>query len=166
MDFILNNLPIIICVVVGIILLIVEAFMPGFGIPGVSGIVLLIAAVYMTWTDYGSLAGLGVTVAILALAGISVSLALKSASSGRLSRSSLILQGTSSKEEGYKASDNKEMLMGNQGITQTVLRPSGIADLNGQRLNVVSRGEFIDKNVAIQVVEVEGARIVVEKIEA
>lgn len=165
MDFILNNLPIIISVVVGIVLLVVEAFMPGFGLPGVSGIILLIVAVYMTWTDYGAIAGLGATVAILALTGLSVSLSLKSASSGKLSRSSLVLHGSSSKEEGYAASENKENLLGCCGTTQTVLRPSGIALFNGQRVDVISRGEYIDKNVSVQAVEVEGSRIVVEKVE-
>lgn len=165
MDFILNNLPIIISVVVGIVLLVVEAFMPGFGLPGISGIILLIVAVYMTWIDYGAIAGLGATVAILALTGLSVSLSLRSASSGKLSRSSLVLHGSSSKEEGYAASENKENLLGCHGTTQTVLRPSGIAIFNGQRVDVISRGEYIDKNVLVQAVEVEGSRIVVKKIE-
>ena len=49
MDFILNNLPILICAVVGIALIIVEMFMPGFGIPGVAGIILLIGASALTW---------------------------------------------------------------------------------------------------------------------
>ena len=40
-------IPIIICVLAGVILLIVEAFMPGFGVPGISGIILLLAGVAM-----------------------------------------------------------------------------------------------------------------------
>lgn len=164
MDFILTNLPIIICVVVGVILIVIEAFMPGFGIPGISGIILLAAGIYMTWNDYGSLAGLGMTVAVIALVGLAVTMSLRSASTGKLSKTSLVLKGSSTKEEGYEASENKEMLVGSTGTAQTVLRPSGIADFHGQRINVVSRGEFIDKGANVQVIEVEGARIVVERI--
>ena len=60
-------IPIIICVLAGVILLIVEAFMPGFGVPGISGIILLLAGVAMTWYEYGAMVGLGTTVAVLAL---------------------------------------------------------------------------------------------------
>ena len=63
-------IPIIICVLAGVILLIVEAFMPGFGVPGISGIILLLAGVAMTWYEYGAMVGLGTTVAVLALVGV------------------------------------------------------------------------------------------------
>ena len=165
LDFILNNLPIVICVVVGIVLLVIEIFMPGFGIPGISGTILLVVAIYLTWKDYGTLAGLGATVAVIALAGIMISVSLKSASTGRISRSSLILKGSSSKEEGYQSSENKEGLLGKSGIALTVLRPSGIAEFAGERINIVSRGEFIDKGAHVKIIEVEGARVVVERIE-
>ena len=87
-------IPIIICVLAGVILLIVEAFMPGFGVPGISGIILLLAGVAMTWYEYGAMVGLGTTVAVLALVGVAISVSLKSASSGRLSKSDLILNDT------------------------------------------------------------------------
>ena len=67
-------IPIIIWVLAGVILLIVEAFMPGFGVPGISGIILLLAGVAMTWYEYGAMVGLGTTVAVLALVGVALSL--------------------------------------------------------------------------------------------
>ena len=45
LELIAANLPIIICFVIGIGLLILEAFMPGFGLPGITGCVLEIAAI-------------------------------------------------------------------------------------------------------------------------
>ena len=164
MDFILQNLPMLIALIVGIVLLVVEALMPGFGLPGVSGVALLGVAIYLTWSNYGSLAGIGATLAVLALAGICVTLTLRSASSGRLSRTALVLKGTSSKEEGYAASEDLSKYMGMEGVALTVLRPSGIASFGGQRVNVVSRGEFIEKQAAVRVVETEGARVVVQKV--
>jgi membrane-bound ClpP family serine protease len=78
-DFIVNNLPIIICAILGITLLVVEIFMPGFGIPGISGIVLLAASVVFTWMQYGEVAGLGVAVIVLAVCGLAITLSLRSA---------------------------------------------------------------------------------------
>jgi len=52
-------------------------------------------------------------------------------------------------------------LVGKHGTTQSPLRPSGIALIDGKRVDVVSEGEFIDRDTAIEVTHTEGARIVV-----
>lgn len=166
MDFILQNLPIIICAVVGILLLVVEFFMPGFGLPGIAGIMLLLASVVFTWMEHGAYAGLGATIAVLALGGIVVTVSLKSATSGKLSRSSLILKGNLSPEEGYQSSDSLEHYLGLTGEAETVLRPAGIALIGEERVNVVSRGEFINKGDRVIVEKIEGARVVVRRLEA
>ena len=41
-EILLENLPILICFVLGMGLLVVEVFMPGFGLPGIAGIILAI----------------------------------------------------------------------------------------------------------------------------
>lgn len=166
MDFILQNLPIIICAVIGILLLVVELFMPGFGLPGIAGLVMLLASVIFTWIEHGAYAGLGATVAVLALSGIAVSVSLKSASSGKLSRSPLILKDSLSPELGYQATENLDRFLGQIGETETVLRPAGIAIIGDERVNVVSRGEFINKGDKVIVENVEGVRVVVRKAEA
>ena len=68
-DFILTNLPLILCLLVGVGLLVLEVFIPGFGICGISGLVLLAVGILMTWLHYGVAAGLGVTLIALALFG-------------------------------------------------------------------------------------------------
>ena len=49
LNVILSNLPTVLCLVVGIGLLILEVFLPGFGLPGISGVVLMIASVALVW---------------------------------------------------------------------------------------------------------------------
>ncbi|MDI9520940.1 MAG: NfeD family protein [Bacillota bacterium] len=164
MDFLAENLAIIICIVFGVGLLVIEMFMPGFGIPGISGIALLLAGVYFNWTKYGALAGLGVAVAELVIGGAAIALSLRSASKGKLSKSPLVLKGGQSQDEGFSASEDFGAYLGQTGITQTVLRPAGIAEFGDARLNVVSAGEFIGKGAAVVVKEVEGARILVEEV--
>jgi membrane-bound serine protease (ClpP class) len=51
-----------------------------------------------------------------------------------------------------------------KGITLSQLRPSGIAQFGRERVNVVSRGEFIDENKEIIVESIEGNNIVVKEI--
>ena len=161
LEFLLTNLPILICVVAGLALLIVEAFMPGFGVPGVSGIILLLISAALLWVKAGPLAALGLVVVIVALIAILLSIALKSASSGRLSKSPIILSDSERSEAGYISNTDMSVFVGREGTTRTVLRPSGIADFDGVRLNVVSDGSFIKQGARVRIERVEGSRIVV-----
>ena len=160
LEFLLTNLPILICVVAGLALLIVEAFMPGFGVPGVSGIILLLISAALLWVKAGPLAALGLVVVIVALIAILLSIALKSASSGRLSKSPIILSDSERSEDGYISNNDMSVFVGREGTTRTV-RPSGIADFDGVRLNVVSDGSFIKQGARVRIERVEGSRIVV-----
>ena len=154
-------IPIIICVLAGVILLIVEAFMPGFGVPGISGIILLLAGVAMTWYEYGAMVGLGTTVAVLALVGVAISVSLKSASSGRLSKSDLILNDTET-----PPSENADMQLreGKEGVVKNTLRPVGTAEFDCGKLHVTSDGEYVSEGQKVRIVRVEGTQIFVNKI--
>ena len=161
LEFILANLPIIICFLVGIGLLVTEVFLPGFGLPGISGIILEFVTIFLTWQSHGPIAALGMTIVILAVIAITISIALKSAARGRLSKSSIILNHEESISQGYSATADMDVFLGKEGITTTVLRPAGIAEFDGVRLNVVSEGEFIGARTKVRIEQVEGARILV-----
>ena len=154
-------IPIIICVLAGGILLIVEAFMPGFGVPGISGIILLLAGVAMTWYEYGAMVGLGTTVAVLALVGVAISVSLKSASSGRLSKSDLILNDT---ETPPSENADMQLLVGKEGVVKNTLRPVGTAEFDCGKLHVTSDGEYVSEGQKVRIVRVEGTQIFVNKI--
>ena len=53
-----------------------------------------------------------------------------------------------------------------EGISVTDLRTAGMAEINSQRLDVVTDGEYVDVNTPIIVTQVTGNRIVVEKIKS
>ena len=158
-DFILTNLPLILCLLVGVGLLVLEVFIPGFGICGISGLVLLAVGILMTWLHYGVAAGLGVTLIALALAGICISVSVRSASHGKVAKSALILNEVIAPEE----NEEIEALLHREGITMTVLNPAGIAEFDGVRLNVVSEARYMEKGTKVQVIHVEGNRIVVRE---
>lgn len=166
LDFIAVNMPILICFFVGVGLLVLEAFMPGFGVAGVSGIVVETVAVALTWINHGPVAALGMLLIILSVIAIAISMSLRSATNGRLSRSKLILRETESNEAGYRSTEDMEVFMGREGQATTVLRPTGIAEFDGVRLNVVSEGEFIPSGTAVRIVRIEGSRILVRPVSA
>ena len=164
LEFIAANLPILICFLIGIGLMVLEAFMPGFGLPGISGIILEVVAVALTWMNHGPVAALGMTLIILSILAIAISMSLRSAANGKLSRSKLVLTDTESNEAGYRSTEDLEVFLGKEGVTTTVLRPTGMAEFDGVRLNVVSEGEFIQSGTQVQIVRVEGSRILVRTI--
>jgi len=164
LDIILQNLPILVCFILGLGLLTVEVFLPGFGLPGISGIVFEAVSIVLTYIRYGGLAALGMTLITLAVVAIVVSLALRSVNKGKLSKSSVILTDTESTEEGYVATRDMDVFLGKEGVSTTVLRPTGMAEFDGVKLNVITDGEYIAKDVPVRVDHVEGARVVVRRI--
>lgn len=104
------------------------------------------------------------TLIILAVVGIVISLALRSVNKGRLSKSPIILNDEESAAEGYVATRDMEVFLGKEGVTTTVLRPAGMAEFDGVKLNVVADGEYIPKDARVRVDHVEGARVVVRKL--
>lgn len=166
LEWVAVNLPLIVCFVVGIVLLVLEAFVPGFGLPGISGIVLEVITIVLAWVNHGPVAALGVTIIVLSLIAIAISVSLRSATNGRLSRSKLILKEKESNEAGYRSSEDMNVFLGKEGETTTVLRPTGMAEFDGVKLNVVSDGEFVPEGTKVRIALVEGNRIVVRSIRA
>ena len=161
MDASTGTLIMILCYVFGTGLIMMEAFMPGFGIAGISGIILEIAAVILTNTYYGLTWSLIATFALLLIIGAAVFLSYRSAMKGRLSKSPLILKDT---EESAAPSPDIQKWVDQEGVTVTALRPAGFIEISGTRLNASTSGEFLAKGTAVRVTGTEGNHLVIRKI--
>jgi len=156
------SLPVILCLLAGIVLLVIEMFMPGFGVVGGLGILCLIGSVILRADSVA--AAMWMVVMVLVIVGILLLIFLRSATKGALSKSDIILKDRLEKDQGYMSTEDMEFFIGHQGVTLTVLRPAGMADFDGVKLDVVSDGEFIPELSDVEVVRVEGRRILVKKI--
>src|SRR5690606_13707772 len=87
-------------------------------------------------------------------------LALRALPNTRLGQH-LILSGPKPEEVAGAAPEDLRALVGQEGVTESVLRPSGIARIAGRRVDVVSRGEMIEPGTPFRVLFVEGSRVVV-----
>ena len=92
MDPVTGNIVLVLCFIVGSGLVILEAFMPGFGVAGVFGIILEIVAIVFAWQFHGTLFALLGTLAVVELVAVAVILSYRSAMKGKISRSALILR--------------------------------------------------------------------------
>lgn len=66
---------------------------------------------------------------------------------------------------GYVATSDFTGYLGQRGVAVTLLRPSGSADIDGMRLNVVTEGAFLPAGTPVEVVKVQGNRIVVREVQ-
>ena len=66
-------------------------------------------------------------------------------------------------EDGTAVDRRDEGLTGKNGIVEAPLRPAGIARIGDRRVDVVSRGELIERGESVIVVEVSGNRVVVAR---
>lgn len=147
--------------VLGFVFVIIEMFAPGFGFPGILGAILLVVGVVLTANSLFEVFVL--IIIILAVLGFAITIILRSARSGKLSKT-VVLSTSMTKEEGYIGTEDLNYFLGKEGVALTTLRPAGTVDFNGVRLDVVTEGTFLPKGTEIEVVKVEGRKIVVHKL--
>ena len=84
---------------------------------------------------------------------------------GTITLKYLVLRTELGSDKGYNsaAKEDYSEYLGQTGVALTVLRPAGTAMIENKRLDVVSVGDFIEVDVPIQVINVEGSKVMVEK---
>lgn len=152
----------IILFLLGLLLLIIELFVPSFGILGILGIGSVISGIVMASYDtaYG-FKSLGIALIVTVI----VSFLVIKYLGHRGIWNKFILRDQQKNEEGYVAQTDWSNLLGVEGKTVTKLRPSGTAEFDGQLVDVISEGNFLDQGKKVRVVKVEGTRVVVRQVD-
>ena len=150
----------IVLFIAGFILLAVEIVMPGFSVPGISGIICLIVGVFLAADSFRE--GIIITLIVLALLGIMFAILLSLLASGKL-KSPLILEEEQKGTEGYISSNDLKYLLGKEGVAATDLRPSGTGDFEGVVLDILSEGRYIEKGTPLVIAKVEGSKLIVRE---
>jgi membrane-bound serine protease (ClpP class) len=152
----------------GLILLAVEAFvLPGFGIAGVIGLLALGSSLFMAMLPaHATAADVGTAAAVLSVAGIVVvligwALLRHLPRSGRFVRSGLMLSESTARETGYSSASVRPELVGASGIAVTDLRPSGVARVGEERLDVEAESSWISAGTPVRVIRSDGYRHIV-----
>jgi membrane-bound serine protease (ClpP class) len=167
----------VLLLLIGVALLFVEIFLiPGFGITGITGLTCILASLMLAmiqhypgqpWYQPASINPQQVQDMILNLGGGLLLTFVSGVLLGRYLPAThtfqrLMLTKAVSADQGYQASAPTDELRGLTGTAETPLRPAGIGLFGDRRLNVIARGEFIDKGDAIVIAETHGNRIVVD----
>ena len=151
-------LPIILQLV-GVVVIIAEIILPSGGILSIAALGVFGYSLFIVFNEISMIIGFSFVAADLILIPVLVIVGLK-----LLARSPVTLRKTLSRKEGVSSQSSElESYVGRQGSALTDLRPAGIAVINGKRVDVVTRGEYLEKDSAIIVTAVTGNQIIVRK---
>jgi len=159
--------------IAGVSLLVVEVFViPGFGIAGIGGILLIIASLFLAlvggdpFLDFEdiSMAIIQLSVSLL-LALILIFLLARFLPKSSIFKK-FILSVEEKTSEGFTSREITSELLGAKGIALTTLRPAGTAEINGKRVDVVTDSEYIENGKNIEVIKVEGMKVLVREIKS
>ena len=149
-------------VAMGLLLLALEVFIPG-GILGIFGAIALMIAVVIGFAVFGPQGGLLMALGLLIFTVVFFALWLKLFPRTRIGKTLTLSQdGKDFKTD----SDAPSPLLGRTGVAATNLQLSGIVEIDGKRVDVVSESGFITAGAAVKVVAVHGHRVVVREVAA
>ena len=146
---------IIIIAMLGLLLLFVEILMPGFGLFGILGSISLLGSLVAAFKIYGFMVFLVMLVVAVAVFFAMIAFA---AFCGLYNK--VVLRD----RQEAKGFDETPLqgLLGKVGVTHTELKPFGVAEIDGKVVDVCSTGDFIDRDVRVQVVQITGKTVTVK----
>jgi len=149
-----------ICLIAGLILIGAEVFAPG-GILGAMGALLLLIAIVDGFIAFPS-AGPYIALSIIFFVGLTFYLWIKIFPNTKMGKRMTVNNDLGT----FKATEEGlDELIGQEGIADANLRPAGFATIADRRIDVVTQGEMVEKGARIQVIEVEGNRVVVSQVD-
>ncbi|MCK4662156.1 MAG: nodulation protein NfeD [Bacteroidales bacterium] len=167
----------IVIFVLGIILVGIEIFaFPGFGVAGISGIILIVTGLTMSMIDnivfefetnyfeiiFRSLFVVVLSMFISIILSLYLSKVLLTASASPLRF--VVLRATQKTENGFIGIEQKiQTLVGKKGIASTILRPSGKIEIDDEIYDAKSEIGYIEKGEKIKVVRHEASQLYVIK---
>ncbi len=152
----------IILFIIGIVLIVLEFFLPG-GIAGALGAVAVIVSIILAGGNPMYMAYSVLIAIVVAVSGMVIIMKFFGRKLHLLNK--MVLMDSTDTESGYVSNINRVELLGKKAIAITPLRPSGTIDMEGERIDVVSQGSYIDRGKHVIIVKVEGSRIVVREFE-
>ncbi len=155
---------------VGLLLLLIEMIViPGFGLAGIGGIILVVFGLYRlllpdipVGEEVANMAMFGLTIGVIGGL-IGLVLLLKLMTKTKFWKK-LATPDVQDHERGYDTSLGLENMVGQEGVADSDLHPSGWVTIGNKRIFVVSEGTFIEDGEKVKIIIVDGNRVVVRKI--
>ena len=149
----------IILIIAGFILVGIEMAVPGFGAPGISGIVCLVGGVVLTAEDIEH--GLTITLVVVVILAVMMTVAMVLF---KRVKSPVILDTEVRSTEAYISVSDLEYLVGKEGTAVTDLRPAGKCSIEGVEFDVRTEGRYIMRGDRVQISRIHENMIMVKEV--
>ncbi|MCR5104278.1 MAG: serine protease [Eubacterium sp.] len=145
---------------IGIFLIGVEFYMPGFGIPGISGIICTLAGIFLTGRNMPERIIVGVIAIVVVAVMLVISIVIFNS---KKIKSPIKLETDLQGKNLFIEEKDMEYLIGKKGIAMTDLKPSGKGEFDGVKLDIISSNYYIKKGSALVISAIKNNRIIVEE---
>ena len=147
--------------IIGIILLLLEFFIPG----GILGGIGLIAVVWGILIAGESVTQMGIYLLVAIVIAIAAGFLLSKVFRKRIQIfNKIVLKDSTSSEKGYISNKSRLELIGVTGVAHTSLRPAGTILVGDERIDAVTEGGYVEKGAKVKIIKAEGSRIIVREI--
>lgn len=154
--------------ILGVVLLLIELFViPGFGIAGIGGIVLMLGSVFFVFRNAYKLETAVFTLSLSIILAFALAIALYNILPKTRTWNHLVLDVAMDTGSGFHSAPREDFqaYVGKTGVALTPLRPAGTVRIDDKRLDVVTAGDFIVRETPVKIISVEGSKIFVEAID-
>ena len=145
--------------IIGILLIGVEFYMPGFGLPGISGTVFTVVGIFLAGKTTTERVIAGVVAIVLIAVMLVISILVFNS---QKIKSPIKLDTDLPGKNVFIDEEDMEFLIGRTGTAVTDLRPSGKGEFEGVKLDIESSNDFIKKGSALVITEIKNHRIIVK----
>jgi len=145
-------------------LLIAEVFVPSGGIISIFALSCLVGGLVIFFRHSATVGWVGVIIAVVMIPTVIIT-AYKIFPRTRFGKS--VILSPPERQKGDAVPDTSEIkeLLGAEGVVLTPLRPVGMCDFSGQRVECVAEGGYVDKDKKVKVINVESTQVTVRVIE-
>ena len=146
--------------IAGFVLVGTEMVLPGFGTPGITGGICLVAGIFLTADSVET--GLTITLIVAVILALMFTVILALFHMKKI-KSPIVLQEELKAEKGYLSTSDLEYLVGKEGIAATDLRPAGKCDIEGIIFDVRSEGKYIAKGQMVRIIRIQGNALIIKE---
>lgn len=143
----------------GFILVGIEMVIPGFGAPGISGIVCLVGGILLTAKNIEQ--GLTITMIVVVLLAVMLTVILLVL---KRVKPPFILEADLKSAPEYLNASDLEYLVGKEGFASTDLKPSGKCDIEGVEFDVRAESRYIKKGTKVKISRIHENTIMIKEI--
>lgn len=150
----------IVMLCIGIVLVAIEAFIPGFGVTGISGIICLIIGALLTGRSIEE--RITIIVILVVVTSIFFVVGLVVINSKKI-KPPIVLDEDLKAGNNFLSENDMEYFIGKKGYAITDLKPLGKGEFDGVKLEVISEGQYIKKDTKLVITKIENNKMVVKE---